>query len=161
MFDTATAPDLRSLPALFLLAFLAAATPATALLAQGLDDTGAVETIIGSDVEVEESQAGTEAVAVIAAIANTSASITEVRKRFTLDNLEIVFLGEVDDGASRIGQEIERRRDEIAELHKAIEGNPMFYLAAESRSLMVRDIVALAFDANGVTIYAAGEAPEG
>lgn len=152
--------DMRWLHTVAFIALLMASTPQTVLLAQGLEDPEAVDTIIGSDIDVAESDTRAEADAVVAALDKTSDSIAEVRKKFTLDKVEIVFLPDIDDVESPIGRKVEEHREEIAELHEAIEGNPMFYHAADSHSLMVRDIVALEFDdANGVKIFAAGKAP--
>lgn len=137
---------------------LAASTSWSAVLAQGLDDPNAVDTIIGSDVQLQEG-ANEEADAVIAALENTSTSIREARKKFTLDKIDIVLLPDAADASSPIGQKVEEHREEIAELRQVIEGNPMLYHAADSHSVNVADIVALEFDdANGVKIFAAGEA---
>jgi hypothetical protein len=142
------------------LALIATTTPQTMLLAQGLDDPQAVDTIIGSDVEVDQAGTRQAADAVIAAIENTAASIEEVRKTFTLDKVEIVLLPDIDQPDSPVAQKIEQHSEEIDELRQTIEGNPMFYHAADSHSVLVGDIVALEFDdANGVKIYAAGKAP--
>lgn len=139
---------------------LVVSIPRTTLLAQGLEDPEAVETIIGSDVAVEEAEPIAEEDAVIAALENTQENISEVRKKFALDKVEIVFLPDMEDASTPIAQKVEEHQEEIAELHQTIEGNPMFYHAANSRSLMVADIVALEFDdENGVKIYATGEAP--
>lgn len=152
--------DARWLHAVAGMALLAALIPQNALLAQGLESPEAIETIIGSDVNVAQSDAAEEADALIAALDNTVASTGEVRRKFTLDTVQIVFVPDVADAASPVARKVEERRQEISELHQAIEGNAMLYHAADSHSIMVRDIVALQFDdANGVRIYAAGEAP--
>lgn len=152
--------DARRVHLFAAICLLAASIPHTALLAQGLADPEAVDTIIGSDVKIAES-ATEKAEAVIAALDNTSRNIGEVRKRFMLDRIEIVLLPDAADESSPVGQKVEEHREEIAELRQAIEGNPMFYHAADSHSIRIGDIVALEFDdANGVTIYAAGEAAD-
>lgn len=152
--------EARWLHAVAAVALLAAATPGKPLLAQGLDDTQAVETIIDSDVSLEESRAEDEAEAVMAALANSAAGAAQVRKTFNLDAVEIVFVPGIEEADSEVGRMIEERSDEIAELRQAIEGNAMLYHAVNSRSILLDDIVALEFDdEDGVKIYAAAEAP--
>lgn len=139
------------------LAFLAALAPQMPLLAQGLDSPKAVDTIIGSDVKTEHESAADDQASIVKAIENTSASISAVRKSFSLDKVEIVFVpdSESDD---TIKAEIAKHKAEIKELRGAIEGNAMFFHAVDSRHAALADIIAVAFDdKNGVKIYTAGK----
>lgn len=143
-------------------AFLLSASPLP-LQAQGLDAEGAIDTIVGSEITTGEEEAGADEDRIIAAIENTPATIAEVRKKFSLDAVEIVFLPDVgpdrgEDGA--VDAKVEEFGPRIAELREAIEGSAMFYHAINSNRILLRDIVALEFDDdNGVTIFVAGTQP--
>lgn len=153
--------DVRGLHASAAIAFVMASILQTSLLAQGLNDPEAIDTIIGSGVSVEELRSDDDVETVLAALDHTSANIAEVRKRFTLDDVQIVFLPDIGSAVSPIGRKVEENREEIAELQQAIEGSAMFYHAVDSHSIRVSDVVAVEFDdANGVKIYAAGEASD-
>ena len=145
-------------------AFLAA-WPASPSLAQGgLDNDQAIDTIVGTEVEEEQSRAATDAGKVIAAIEKTRDSISKIRKTSTLDKVDIVFL---EDAAATEGgpppeieAKVKEHEAEIAELRKELEGNAMLFHAIDSREVLVRDILAVDFDgSNGVVIYAAARKP--
>ncbi|TKT83031.1 hypothetical protein XW59_000660 [Aquamicrobium sp. LC103] len=142
--------------------FLLASTPNMALLAQGLNSGEAIDTIIGSDVKTGEEQAAGDESRIISAIENTPANISEVRKKFSLDSVVIIFLPDIGGEESEVDRKIAERQTEIVELREAIEGSAMFYHAVDSRSVLLRDIIALEFDdKNGVTIFVAGNEPSG
>ncbi|MCT7376141.1 hypothetical protein [Chelativorans salis] len=146
----------RALPFLVALMFLIAPLANPPLLAQGLESEGAIDAIIGSDVKTEEAANEEEAERVVAAIENTLSSAESVRKTFSLDTLEIVFLPE-DTETGPIGEAIDEHREEIEALRESIEGSAMFYHAVDSRSIMLRDIVAVEFgEENVVTIFVNG-----
>lgn len=140
-------------------AFLIVSAPSVTLMAQGLDAEGAIDTIVGSDVKTGEEAAAADQERLIGAIENTSANISEVRKKFSLDELEIIFLPDIEQQAV-LQAKIAEYENLIVELRQAIEGSAMFYHAVNSKDVLLRDIVALEFDdQNGVTIFVQGERP--
>jgi hypothetical protein len=141
-------------------ALTAAAQPC---LAQGLDSDQAIETIIGSEVEEQQSSAGQEEPKVVAAIEKTSDAIAVVRKITNVGKLEIVYLPDAaeDGGPAAVREAVSRHQDDIDELRKEIEGNAMLFHAIDSRALLMRDVLALDFPANdAVVIYAAAKKPD-
>lgn len=147
-----------------LAAFIAASHPSLPLLAQGLEADGAIETIVGSDVKTGEERAKADPERIIAAIEDSRANAGEIRKMFNLDELEIVYLPDIapGDGNSDIGNAIDANMDQIDELRQAIEGSAIFYHAIDSRSLLLRDIVAVEFhhDNSTATIFSTSEPSE-
>lgn len=146
--------------AIAIVAMTAAVPPC---LAQGLDSEQAIETIIGSEVEEQQSSADEEARRVVAAIERTPESIAAVRKISNVGKLEIVYLPDAaEDGApAAVSEAVSRHEDEIDELRKEIEGNAMLFHAIDSRSLLTREVLALDFPApDAVVIYAAAEMPD-
>lgn len=122
----------------------------------------ALDTIIGTDVQEEETQAAADPGRVIAAIDKTPDSIARVRKTSNLDKVDIVFLADstVTEGGppAEIAQKIQQRDAEISELRQEIEGNAMLFHALDSRQVLMRDVLAVEFDdKNGVIIYAAAK----
>ncbi len=146
----------RALPFLVALMFLIAPLANPPLLAQGLDSEESIDAIVGSDVKTGEAANEEQAERVVAAIENTIASAESVRKAFNLNTLEIVFLpGDTETGP--IGEAVAEHREEIVALQESIEGSAMFYHAVDSRSIMLRDIVAVEFGDNDVvTIFVNG-----
>ncbi len=141
---------------------IASASP-TSLLAQGqgLESEQAIDTIVGSDVKTEEKAVSAETDRLLAAIENTIDNASEVRRKFSLDTVEIIFLPELADGTRPdIETAMTEHKAAIEELRQSIEGSAMFYHAIDSRDVLLRDIIALEFDdENGVTIFVAGTAP--
>lgn len=138
-------------------AFLLASTPHAALLAQGLDAEGAIDTIVGSEVETSEEAAAADEARIIAAIEGSAASAAEVRKLFQLDNVRIVFLPDLDEDGAAIRAKMEEFRDGIAALREAIQGSAIFYYAVDSRSVLLNDIIAIELgEDNDATIFVAG-----
>jgi hypothetical protein len=141
------------------LAVVLAASPDMRSLAQSLESERVIETIVGSDVEVKEKSAAAEKKRVFAAIENAAANASEVRKKFMLDDIEIIFLPRVGKDASAIQAMVTKHEDEIVRLREEIEGNAMFFHAVNSHAVVLHDIAALEFDeVNGVTIFVAGSA---
>jgi len=133
----------------------------SASLAQGLDAEGTIKTIIGSEVQTVEEAVASDAGRVIAAIEKSLDNAAEVRKRFSLDNVRIVFLPDLDDDGSdeeaRVKAAMEKFRGEITTLREAVQGSAIFYHAINSHSVLLNDIVAVEFgDENDVTILVAG-----
>lgn len=141
---------------------LAGAFPASAALAQAMDDA-ARDTIIGSEVGEEEVEAAAEPQRVIAAIEKTAENIATVRKTISLDKVDIVFLPDAAAAEGgpppEIAEKVEERKDEIAELRQELEGNAMLYHAIDSRQVLVRDVLAVEFNDARVVIYAAAKPP--
>lgn len=137
-----------------------ACMPNLASLAQGLDAEGTIETIIGSEVETAEEAVASDAGRVIAAIENSLDNAAEVRKRFALDNVRIVFMPDLDDDSAEeamVKAAMEKFRGEITTLREAIQGSAIFYHAINSHKILLNDIVAVEFgDRNDVTILVAG-----
>ncbi|MBA3448241.1 MAG: hypothetical protein H0T56_11660 [Pseudaminobacter sp.] len=137
------------------LSLLAAAFPGAHAGAQGLNNEQAIETIIGSEVVEEEKRASANTERLIAAIENTGPVTREVQMKSSLDKVDIVYLADAaEKPPAEIDAKIKEHADEIASLRKEIEGNAMLFHAVDSRSVLMRDILAIEFDdANGATIY--------
>lgn len=141
------------------LALFLAAAPA--VIAQGLDSEGAIETIVGSDIATGESTAEANRERIEAAIENSLENATQVRMRFSLDKVEIVFVPDMEENAE-LEAKLAEHRNEITELRQAIEGSAMFYHAIDSRRVMLRNVIGIEFGEDGdVTIFAAGADPAG
>lgn len=143
------------------LALVFAFMPGPALLAQGLDAQETIETIVGSQVETAEEAIGADEEGIIAAIENSLDNAADIRKRFALDNVRIVFLPDLaeKDGAAqgRVRAVMEKFDSEITTLQESIQGSAIFYHAVNSRSILLNNIVAVQFgDKNDVTIFVAG-----
>lgn len=143
------------------LALSIACIPSYASLAQGLDSQGTIDTIIGSEVETAEQAVASDAHDVVAAIEKSLDNAAAVRKRFSLDNVRIVFLPDLDDDASAeeamVKAAMEKHRDEINTLREAVQGSAIFYHAINSHSVLLTDIVAVEFgEDNDVTILVSG-----
>lgn len=129
------------------------------LSAQGLQSEEAIDAIVGSKVKTEEVEAGDAGKRVIAAIAAATENAERVRKTFSLDEIDIVFLPDLEDGGNGIGKAIDQHESGITLLREAIEGSALFFHAVDSRSIQLRDVVALEYADNGaVTIFVKGGA---
>lgn len=143
---------------LALAAFLCVAAPAMPLMAQGLQTEGAIDTIIDAPVGTEEKTAGEEQQRIAQAIERSSEIAAEIRKRFAVDKVEIVFVPDIAGDA--LEQTIKDNADGIKEVQTAIESSAIFFHAIDSRQVLLRDIVAVEFaDDGGITIFAAGKNP--
>lgn len=137
---------------------VALAVSAAPSLAQGLDSEGAIDTIVGSDVTTGEETVGADEERILAAIDESVPNAAEVRRKFSLDKVEIIFLPDIDEEGSAVQDKLGEMRAELLELRQAIEGSAMFYHAIDSRRIMLNSVVALEFDEeNGVVIFVAGE----
>ncbi|WP_048647296.1 hypothetical protein [Nitratireductor soli] len=140
------------------MALLVALALQTPLLAQGLDREEAIDAIIGSDVKTEEVEAASAADRVVEAIAETSKNAERVRKTFSLNEVDIVFLPDLNESSGGIMKAIADNQRDIDALQEAIDGSALFYHAVDSRSVMVRDVVALEYDdGDKVTIFVKGK----
>lgn len=158
-----TFPDKRWLPA-FAAAVMLSVMPAAGpvLAQQGTENQQAVDAIIGTEVQEEETQAATDAGRLIAAIDKTVENTAIVRKTSNLAKVDIVFLADAarTEGGPppEIEAKVKEREAEIAELRKEIEGNAMLFHAIDSRQILPQDVLAVEFDdANGVVIFAAAK----
>jgi hypothetical protein len=147
-------------------ALLSASLASSTAWTQGTESKEAVDTIIGTEVQEEESQASADAGKVIAAIEKTRDQIALVRKTSSLDKVDIVFLADAAATEGGPPPEIETKVKEheadINELRQEIESNAMLFHAIDSRQILMRDVLAVEFDgANGVVIYAAAQKPAG
>lgn len=142
-------------------AMLLVAPPNMAIMAQGLDAEGAIDAIVGSDVTTGEDEAAQAQERLVAAIENTSDNTAEVRRKFTLDQVEIVFLPDLGHGETAVDDTLDEYQDQIMELRQAIEGSAMFYHAIDSRRILLRNVVALEFDNDNVVVFVQGERPTG
>ena len=139
-----------------------AATPIA--LTQGLESEQAIDTIVGSEVDEQETRSIAAIDEVLSAIDKTEETTGRVRKVTTLDDVDIVFLSDAAQTEGGPPPEIEAKiaehQDEIAELRKELEGNAMLFHAVDSRNVLMRDIIAVAFSGEGkVTIYATAKPP--
>lgn len=141
-------------------AFLLASMPNMALLAQGLDAEGAIDTIVGSEVTTGEEAATADEARIVAAIENTAETVSEVRRKFALDRVEIIFLPDLGDDETAVEAKMTEFAAQIEELRAEIQASAIFYHAINSHSVLLTDVVALEFDDdNGVTIFVAGAEP--
>lgn len=142
------------------IALLLASAPDIRLLAQGLDAEGAIDTIVGSEVETAEEAVEADEERVIAAIDDSLDNAAQVRKRFTLDKVRIVFLPDLEEKGEAVKAKIEEAGGGIAALREAIQGSAIFYHAIDSRGVLLDDVLAVEFgDDNDVTIMVAGAKP--
>ncbi|WP_274423616.1 hypothetical protein [Chelativorans sp. YIM 93263] len=154
---TSAGPMEKLLPLFMALAFMLAPLAQHSLMAQGLDNEEAIDKIIGSDVKTEETNKGDQSERVVAAIDNTLQNAEAVRKAFSLDTLEIVFLSDIGQENGAIEEAIASHETEIASLRQSIEGSAMFYHAVDSRDILLRNIVAVEFgEDDTVTIFVEG-----
>jgi hypothetical protein len=145
---------------LFGAALLVSASATVPLSAQGLESEQAIDKIIGSEVQQEEQSAEADAGRIIAAIDKTVENTETVRKTSNLDKVDIVFLPDaVDSGPpAEVEAKLKEREREIVLLRQELEGNAMLYHAINSRSVMMRDVLAVEFDGStSVTIFAAAK----
>ena len=157
-----TTLDRRWLHAAGVAAFLAASAPHIAVLAQGLENPEAIDTIIGSEVQEEEARTAADPARLIAAIDASIENAAKIRKTAKLDKVGIVRLdtGENQAPVPEVDAKIKEREPEIAALRQELQSNAMLFHAINSRSVLLGDVVAVEFDdANGVTIYAMGATP--
>lgn len=148
------------LHAILAAAFVLAAIPDTALFAQGLDSEGAIEAIVGSEVTTGEEPARADEARIVAAIENTGEAAAEVRRKFALDHVGIIFLPDLGEANTAIEARMEEFSDRIEELRVEIQASAIFYHALDSRSVLLTDVVAVEFDDdNGVTIFVSGSEP--
>lgn len=150
----------RLMQGVSLAAFLWAGA-AMPLMAQGLESQGAIDTIIDAEVGTAETTIGEDEERVAAALDRSRENAAEIRKRFGIDSVEIIFLPELSDGQSALGDRIKENRETIGELQTAIESSAIFYHAINSQRVLLRDVVAVEFgEDNTITIFAAGKEPQ-
>ncbi|MDI6028072.1 hypothetical protein QBK99_17935 [Corticibacterium sp. UT-5YL-CI-8] len=135
--------------------------PAMTLQAQGLQTEGAVDAIVGGDIRTDEASVQANAARVLAALDSTAENADDVRRRFKIDSVDIVFLPEIKQRNQQIGAKVAENEPQIVELQKAIEGSAIFYHAINSQRVLPRDIVAMEFDASkdNATIFVAAKQP--
>jgi hypothetical protein len=149
--------DTRIVHAAFALALLmSAAAPVATLHAQGLDAEGAVEAIVGSDVNTGEAAVADEGERILAAIGNASAAAEAVRKSFNLDELSIVLLTDLDEPGNPVAAAIEENRESIDTLRMEIESSAIFYHAINSNDVLLQNVIALEFDGEDAVVFAVG-----
>ena len=146
---------------LVLLAALAVAVaPGSPLMAQGLNTEGTIDAIVGSDVNTNEEAVADDEDRIVAAIEKTPESASEVRRRFSIDRVDIVFLPDFGDEETAVEAKAAEFESQITELRNEIQGSAIFYHALDSRSVLLNDVIALEFgDDNGVTIFVSGHQP--
>ena len=144
-----------------LAAFLMASHPGMPLMAQGLQNESAIDTIVDAPVGTEQKSVAGEEERIAKAIRNSRDNASAIRKLFNVDKVDIVFVPELADEGSALDKTINDNKDAIGELRVAIEGNALFYHAVDSRSVLLRDVVAVEFgEGNDVTVFAAGTDPQ-
>lgn len=146
--------------------FLLACAPNIASFAQGLDAEETIKAIVGADVEMTEEAVAVDESRVIEAIENSLDNATEIRKRFSIDNVKIVFLpdfkqeGEATAATAAVKAKMEEFSAEITALREAIHSSAIFFHAIDSRAVVLDDVVGVQFDKNNdVVILVAGRQP--
>lgn len=144
-----------------LAALLMVGNPAMPLLAQGIDSEKSIDAIVDAPVETKEKPVSEEQGRIVAAIENSRENASQVRKLFNINKLEIVFVPELKGKSSPVSGAIEKHDEDIEELRDAIEGSALFYHAIDSRSVLLRDVIAVEFgEDNALTVFTAGADPE-
>jgi len=143
-------------------ALLLTALAATPAAAQGLDAEGAIDTIIGSEVNEQETTATADPARVMAAIDKSVENADRVRKLTQANGVDIVFLSDstaVEGGPPpEIEAKLKERDAEVSQLRKELESNALLYYAIDSRQVMMRDVLAIEIgDDQAVMIYAAAK----
>jgi|UniRef100_Q11BA8 hypothetical protein len=127
-------------------------------LAQGLQSQESIDAIVGSDVKTEETTKNAQVERILTAIQMTQDSAERVRKAFTVNELEIVFLPDLGKETGAIEKAIEEHEADIEVLRDSIEGSAMFYHAIDSRQILLQDVVAMEFGTDDrATIFVTGD----
>jgi len=143
-----------------LAALTVAVAPGSPLMAQGLNTEGTIDAIVGSDVNTNEEAVADDEDRIVAAIEKTPQNTGEVRRRFSIDRVDIVFLPDFGDEETAVEAKAAEFESQITELRNEIQGSAIFYHALDSRSVLLNQVIALEFgDDNGVTIFVAGPEP--
>ena len=132
-------------------------------LAQGLNSQETIDSIVGSEVKEEEKGVRADEAEIIAAIEKTAEQTEKVRKTSNLDKVNIVFLADAAEKTlpAAIAAKAEAHKNEITALRDELQGNAMLYHAINSRSVLLRDVLAVQFDdKHGVVIYAMAKPTE-
>lgn len=142
------------------LALAVAPVPGSPLMAQGLNTEGTIEAIVGSDVNTDEEAVADDEDRIVAAIEKTQDNAGEVRRRVSIERVDIVFLPDFGEEETAVEAKAAEFESRIAELRNEIQGSAIFYHALDSRSVLLNDVIALEFgDDDGVTIFVAGRQP--
>lgn len=129
-------------------------------MAQGLDAEGAIDTIVGSEVNTNEEAVADDEDRIVRAIERTAENTGEVRRRFAIDRVDIVFLPDLGEEETAVEAKMAEFRSQIDGLRNEIQGSAIFYHAVNSRAVLLNDVIALEFGGdNGVTIFVAGSEP--
>ncbi len=126
--------------------------------AERLENKKVLDSIIGSQVQQEQKRAEADPGRIIAAIENAAGAASEVRKTSSLEKVDIVFLLDAAEGRlpPKVDATVRQHQKEITQLRQELEGNAMLYHAIDSRSVLMRDVIAVEFDGHkSVIIYAA------
>ena len=144
----------------FATALLFSAAPGVPLMAQGLETEGAVEAIVGSDVNTGQEDVAADEERIVASIEQTRDNIARVRRSFNVDGVQIIFLPDLNDQETAVDAKMQEFASDIAELQSEIQGSAIFYHAINSRRVLVTDVVAIEFgEGNNATIFVAGSEP--
>ncbi|KFB08360.1 hypothetical protein [Nitratireductor basaltis] len=142
-------------------ALLYAGLAATPVIAQGLDSEEAIDAIVGSEVKTEQATTVEETDRLIQAVGAARPAAEEVRKTFNLDELDIIFISPDTAETPEVAEVLAENEQALQTLREAIEGSALFYHAVDSRSILLRDIVAVEYgEESRVTVFVIGEAPE-
>lgn len=124
--------------------------------AQGPGVEGSRETIVDAPVVTEERPVAEENERIAAAIGRSTGNAAELRKRFNIGQVDIVFVPGLAEPDSPLADVIAANAASIEALRKEIEGSAIFYHAVASRQVLLRDIIAVEFgDGEAVTIFVA------
>ena len=130
--------------------------------AQGLQQEGAIDAIVGSEVSEHESSSVADHDQLVEAIDKAGKTAETVRKVTDVSGIEIVFLSDAASSEGGpppdIAEKLKEREREIEQLRQEIEGNALLYHAINSRQILIRDVLALSIgDDRKVMVYAAAK----
>lgn len=126
--------------------------------AQGLQDSATIDAIVGSPVREEKVAKVADQTELIDAINRTDANIGLVRKLTNATAIEIVPLETSEDGKAGLPDNLHKalldHASSLVQLRQEIEGNALLFHAVDFHHVLMRDIIAIAFDEKGgVTIF--------
>ena len=97
---------------------------------------------------------------VLDAIGSTEEDASEIAKIFRLDELDLVFVRDLDQAGAQVADAVEEHSEGIDALRTAIQSNAIFYHALSSRNVAVENVVAVELgEEKTATVFISGPAP--
>jgi len=160
MTDTAARPyrDDLFIHALAALALAFSFVPLAQPLAETLDDVLRAETVLGAEILAFLRQDEAAVASAVATVASTAANVQRVQTIFSLENLEIVALQEVDPAArEKVDAALSDAGRELEALRTAVDANPVFYNALDAHNMDAANLIGLDLrEGEGATLYMLG-----